>query len=181
MDSSTLTDAQLMLLGLVAEMPRHGYELEQVIVERQMRQWSKIGFSSIYFVLGKLQKLGLLTAATPPGAKAKKTFTITDAGRDALRAQTVAALRTVRPTYSSVLLGMAHWSVLERDVALEALAARLDALTTESTRLGAIQVEQQPLPDHVEALFEYALGQLTAEGVWVRQTLDCMTAKPWPK
>jgi DNA-binding PadR family transcriptional regulator len=57
-----LTDAELLLLGLVAEMPRHGYELDQVIQQRGMREWTEIGFSSIYFVLGKLEKLGLATA-----------------------------------------------------------------------------------------------------------------------
>ena len=64
-----LTDAELLLLGLVAEMPRHGYELDQVIEERGMREWTQIGFSSIYFVLGKLQKLGLVTAKKPAGAR----------------------------------------------------------------------------------------------------------------
>ena len=59
-----LTDAELLLLGLVAEMPRHGYELDQVIQQRGMREWTQIGFSSIYFVLGKLEKLGLAAANT---------------------------------------------------------------------------------------------------------------------
>ena len=54
-----LTDAELLLLGLVSEMPRHGYELEQVIETRGMREWTQVGFSSIYFVLGKLEKAAL--------------------------------------------------------------------------------------------------------------------------
>ena len=40
MTTRDLTDSELLVLGLVAEMPRHGYELEQVI--------AVIGFSSIY-------------------------------------------------------------------------------------------------------------------------------------
>ena len=49
----------------------------------------------------------------------------------------------------------------------------------EAKRLGDIQLFQQPLPDYVEALFDYALGQLRAEAEWVAQTLDYMTTKPW--
>ena len=49
-EEKLLTDSELLLLGLVAEMPRHGYELEQVIEQRGMREWTQIGFSSIYFV-----------------------------------------------------------------------------------------------------------------------------------
>ena len=178
-----LTDAELLLLGLVAEMPRHGYELDGVIEQRGMREWTQIGFSSIYFVLGRLQELGLVTAKKPARAKAntkaRKVYSVTPAGRRTLAAQTIAALREVRPAYSSVLLGMINWSALERGRALEALAARNRAIEAELARLGAIQVEQQPLPDHVEALFEFSLGQLRAEASWVAQTLAYMATKPW--
>jgi DNA-binding PadR family transcriptional regulator len=174
-----LTDAELLVLGLVAEMPRHGYELEQVIEQRGMREWTQIGFSSIYFVLGKLEKLELVAAQKPAGAKARKVFRVTNAGRTTLVDQSLAALRTVRPSYGSVLLGMAHWPVLERDAAVGALTERGAAVQAELQRLGDIQVAQQPLPDYVEALFDHALGQLRAEATWVRQTLDYMTTKPW--
>jgi DNA-binding PadR family transcriptional regulator len=177
-----LTDAELLLLGLVAEMPRHGYEIDQVIEQRGMREWTQIGFSSIYFVLGRLLKLGLVTGRKPAknaSAKARKVYAITAAGRRALTAQTTAALRHVQPVYSPVLLGMINWPALEREPALEALQARSTAIEAELTRLGAIQVEQQPLPDFVEALFEYSVGQLRAEATWVTNTLAYMTAKPW--
>ena len=144
-----------------------------------MREWTQIGFSSIYFVLGKLEKLELVAAEQPARAKARKVFRVTDAGRATLAEQSLAALRTVRPSYASVLLGMAHWPVLERDAALGALTARGAAVQAELKRLGDIQVAQQPLPDYVEALFDYALGQLRAEAEWVAQTLDYLTCKPW--
>jgi len=178
-----LTDAELLLLGLVAEMPRHGYELDQVIQQRCMREWTQIGFSSIYFVLGKLQALGLVRAKRAAGAsavaKAKKVYSVTPSGQRTLAAQTIGALRDVQPAYSSVLLGMINWPVLKRGPALEALRVRSKAIDTELARLGRIQVEQQPLPDYVEALFEYSLGQLRAEREWVSRTLAYMTSKPW--
>jgi len=179
MKTRELTDAELLALGLVAEMPRHGYQLEQVIEQRGMREWTQIGFSSIYFVLGKLEKLKLATAAKPAGAKARKIYAVTDAGRAALAAQTIRALRNVRPTYSSVLLGMVHWPVLERDAALGALQARGEAIEAELARIENIQFGQQPLPDFVEALFDFSLGQLKAEAEWVTRTLDYMKTKPW--
>ena len=175
--------ADELLLGLVAEMPRHGYQIDQVIEQRSMREWTQIGFSSIYFVLGQLQKLGLVTAKKPlktnASTKARKVYSVTPAGRRTLAAQTIAALRDVQPAYSSVLLGMINWSALERERALEALAARSRAIEAELARLGAIQVEQQPLPDFVETVFEYSLGQLRAEATWVTQTLAYMAHKPW--
>lgn len=178
-----LTDAELLLLGLVAEMPRHGYELDQVIEQRGMRAWTQIGFSSIYFVLGRLQKLRLVTAkkagGANAGAKARKVYAVTATGQRTLAAQTIAALRDVRPSYSSVLLGMINWAALDRKQALAALLTRREALTSEMARLAAIQVEQQPLPDYLDALFEYSLGQLRAEAEWVARTTEYMTTKPW--
>ncbi len=179
MKPKELTDAELLVLGLVAEMPRHGYQLEQVIEQRGMREWTQIGFSSIYFVLGKLDKMGLVKAKKPAGAKAKKVYSVTDVGRRALVKQTLAAIRNVRPTYSSVLMGMAHWPVLERGAALGALQGRGEAVEEELERLGNIQIDQQPLPDFVEALFDFSLGQLRAEAEWITGTLDYMKRKPW--
>jgi DNA-binding PadR family transcriptional regulator len=183
MTHKELTEAEVLVLGLVAEMPRHGYQLEQVIELRMMREWSQIGFSSIYFVLGKLEAMGLVAATGPaqtkPKSKARKAYAVTKAGREALIARTIAALSTLRPTYSSALLGMINWPVLERDEALRALQTRRNVIEAEVARLSGIQIDQQPLPDYVEALFDHSIGQLKAEGEWVTRTLDYMASKPW--
>jgi DNA-binding PadR family transcriptional regulator len=112
MTTKDLTDSESLVLGLVAEMPRHGYELEQVIEERGMREWTQIGFSSIYYVLGRLEQRGLVKAGMPANATAKKSYEITARGKETLVDQTLATLKSVQPTYPSLLLGMIHWSVL---------------------------------------------------------------------
>ncbi len=174
-----LTDSELLVLGLLAEMPRHGYELEQVIEQRGMREWTPIGFSSIYFVLSKLEKKQLLAAQKPNAAKARKRYSITKQGRSALVSQTLSAISNYRPAYSSLLLGVAHWPVLTRKQALEALGSRKQAVTREIQRLEAIHFEQQPLPDYMDVLFDYSIGQLTTERDWITKTLAYMKTKPW--
>ena len=57
MKAKDLTDGELLVLGLLAEMPRHGYELEQVIAQRSMREWTRIGFSSISNSLRSLEAI----------------------------------------------------------------------------------------------------------------------------
>ncbi len=178
MNEKKLTDAELLLLGLVAEMPRHGYQLEQVIEQRGMREWTQIGFSSIYFVLGRLEKGGLVAAKKPKGAKARKVFSATSFGYQALAAQSLMALEGGSPAYSSVLLGMAHWPMLEKGAAIAALRTRGKRLEAEIVRLENIQFEQLPLPEFVEALFDYSLSQLKADLAWVHRTADYMECKP---
>ncbi|MGB3435070.1 PadR family transcriptional regulator [Achromobacter sp.] len=175
-----LTDSELLLLGLVAEMPRHGYELEQVIETRGMREWTQIGFSSIYFVLGKLEKAGLVLAEAPAGTKTRKTFSATATGHKALLEQTISALGAYRPTHSSLLLGMVHWPALSRESALAALENRLSSVMAEAERLELMRRQRQPMPDHIEVLFDFSASQLAAEGRWITATLDYMRSKPWP-
>lgn len=179
MATKELTDSEFLVLGLVAEMPRHGYELEQVIEERGMREWTQIGFSSIYYVLGRLEQRGLVKAGIPANATAKKSYEITARGKETLVDQTLATLKSVQPTYPSLLLGMIHWSVLTREQALEALETRKNAVAEEMERLESIQFEQQPLPDYVDAIFEFSMGQLQAEADWIDRTLAYMGTKPW--
>lgn len=174
-----MTEPELLVLGLVAEMPRHGYQLAQEIERRGMREWTPIGFSSIYFLLGKLEKKRLVRSKEPAGPKAKKVYTITVAGRKALVSQTLISLSTYAPAYSSAFLGMLHWPFLNKEDALSALGARGTAIAAEVTRLRDIQIERQPLPDFVEALFDFSLGQLKAEAEWIASTLDYMENKPW--
>ena len=45
-----MTNAELVVLSLIAEKPRHGYEIEVVIEARGMREWTEVGFSSIYYI-----------------------------------------------------------------------------------------------------------------------------------
>ena len=76
-------------------------------------------------------------------------------------------------------MGMIHWSVLTRNQALKALGTRKDALAKELERLEGIHFEQQPLPDYVDAMFNFSISQLRAEAEWIATTLDYMKTKPW--
>lgn len=189
MASRRLTESELLVLGLVAEMPRHGYELEQVLELRVMRQWTSIGFSSIYFVLSQLEKKGLIRnkargsdkAARSASPRTRKTYTITAKGRTTLVRATQTALTTVPSVSSGLSMGMLHWSVLNRDQALQALEQRRAAVDNEMKRVADIRLEQQPLPDHVDAIFDYTLRLLDTELEWINRTLDYMQSKPWPE
>ena len=171
MVEKSLTDSELMLLGLVAEMPRHGYELEQVIEERGVREWAQIGFSSIYFVLGKLEKRALVAARKPAGPKAKKQFTITPDGQAVLAEQSLAALRDI--SQSQTALMMAHDALavpVPKPEAIEALAARKTALLERIEYLETERFRRQPLPDYVDRSFDLLQCRLRAELDWLVET-----------
>lgn len=176
---SDFSDSELLILGLIAEMPRHGYELEQVIEKRGMREWTQIGFSSIYYVLGKLEKKELIIADIPENSTARKRYQLTETGNKVLIEQTLSTLTTVQPNYPPLMLGMIHLSILTRDQVLGALNTRIKALGEEKRRIEIIHFDQQPLPDYVDNIFEFSIRQLNSEEEWIERTLAYMETKTW--
>ena len=167
-----LTNAELAILGLIVEAPRHGYEIEQVIEERGMREWTEIGFSSIYYLLNRLEDEGLIAPEKTAGGspKARKVYHPTATGTIALSDGTRRALALPHAVYPSLLVGLANWPVLEADAARTALLERHAVVESTLKRIIGRRAEQQPLPAFVNALFGYSIGQLEAELAWIEDT-----------
>ncbi|MFI6429972.1 PadR family transcriptional regulator [Rhodococcus oryzae] len=175
-----LTESEVTVLGLIAERPRHGFDLEKVIDERGMRQWTQIGFSSIYYLLGKLEKRGLIeevaVEAGGPG-RPRRVYAITAAGRAAAAERTAQLLAEPSATTAPVLVGMANWPLIPPAESVAALRRRSDALVHKKAEVLAARDAQQPLPDFVDAVFEYSVVMLDAELSWVARTLTSLERK----
>jgi DNA-binding PadR family transcriptional regulator len=165
-----LTPAELTLLGLLVEKPRHGYELEEVISVRGMRDWTEIGFSSIYYLLGKLRDRGLIaeTGTPRPGrGRARKVYAPTAAGRRACAEAAEAAIADLRPVFPPVLVGLANQPAIPPERLRAALDRRAAALAERMAVVRAAFEARADLPEFVRAIFTYALGQLAAEQAWL--------------
>ena len=62
-----INERELAILGLLCEKPLYGYTIEKIIEERGMRHWTDIGFSSIYYVLKRLESRNLIV--TPANSR----------------------------------------------------------------------------------------------------------------
>jgi DNA-binding PadR family transcriptional regulator len=166
----TLTSAELTLLGLLVERPRHGYQLEEVIAERGIREWTEIGFSSIYYLIGKLRDRGLVSevdGSERRAAKARKVFAATPAGRAACAEAAAAAIAELVPVFPPVLVGLANQPVIPPARLRAALAARAAALAERIATVRAAADAHRDAPPFVRALFDYSLSLLTAEETWL--------------
>ncbi len=172
-----MTNAELAILSLTAEAPCHGYEIEQTIEVRGMREWTEIGFSSIYYLLKKLEESGLVESQLIPTqgrGSVRRVYHITDEGRAALSAATLAALAQPKQSYPTILLGLANLPILSQEQALGALQSYREGLAERLAHVAAQAEAQRPLPDHVELLFSYSLMMLTAEKDWVEKVTQTM-------
>ncbi|PSL03558.1 PadR family transcriptional regulator [Haloactinopolyspora alba] len=163
-----LTPAELTVLGLVIERPQHGYDLEQVIERRGVRQWTDIGFSSIYYLLAKLEKRGLLhVPAAPAAAKSRRVFHATAAGKEVAAREALALITTPRPAAHPLLVGLANLPLLPEREYAQALRARLAQIEARVAEVQAARRAQRPLPLPAREVFSYSLSLLEAERQWL--------------
>ncbi len=174
-----MTNAEFAILSLIAEGPQHGYGLEQLIEARGMREWAEVGFSSIYYVLKKLQKEGLVMDTVGPGERGlgRRVYHITPAGVDAWRRTCLEALAEPQLSFAAFMLGLGGLPALPPDQARAALERRIGHLAAREARMAAQQQAQQPLPEHVEALFDFSLTLAAAERRWVEAALARLEAR----
>ena len=168
----SLTNAEFAVISLLAEAPLHGYEIERLIEARGMRNWTEIGFSSIYFVLQKLEGRGLIETVGPAPASRRepRVYRLSAAGRAAHREETRRALAEPDTLYPAILLGLANWPALATGAASAALATRDSTLAGRLADLTRRRNAQEPLPAFVGAMFDYGAAMIEAERAWLSKT-----------
>ncbi|HTS88521.1 MAG TPA: PadR family transcriptional regulator [Gemmatimonadales bacterium] len=67
--SLALTLPDLVVLCLLAERPMHGYELNQELERREVRDWAGISRPQVYYSLRKLAKGGRVVTARQEGER----------------------------------------------------------------------------------------------------------------
>ncbi|MCI4061157.1 PadR family transcriptional regulator [Micromonospora sp. R77] len=163
-----LTPAELTVLGLVVERPQHGYDLAQVIEQRGIRQWTDVAFSSIYYLLAKLERRGLLHVPEAPAtAKSRRVFHATAEGRRVAARNALALVAEARPVPQPLLVGLANLSLLTTQQYAQALRTRLAQIDARIAAIHAARSAQAPLPLAAREVFSCSLGLLEAERQWL--------------
>jgi DNA-binding PadR family transcriptional regulator len=173
--AAPMTNAELAILSLIAEKPHHGYEIEQVIDARGMRDWTEVGFSSIYYILKKLESQGLILSRAEPSkgrGPGRKVYHLTPSGRSAWRQAALSALANPERVYSAFQLGLANLPAMSTPDVIHALQNysgqlrdRLDYVRARRDQSG------DDLPFHVAAMFDLSLTLIEAERKWIQRFL----------
>jgi DNA-binding PadR family transcriptional regulator len=128
-DQASLNLNETALLGLLADKPRYGYELDKIIKDKYIREWTDIAFSSIYAILKGLEEKGCVESnAEIAGNRVRRHYAITRKGRKTLRASTIFLLSEPNKTSDSLLAGLANKELLAEEDVKEALSLRVAAL-----------------------------------------------------
>lgn len=178
-----LTPIEFVVLGLVAEQPRHGYDVEAAIAARRLREWTPIGFSSIYHVLNKLERCGLLAdQSRARGGLTQRVYRVTEAGRQRLQEHLRRVVGNPSRVGHEIELAMMFAGFLGRDE----LAA---CLSERAARAAAGLREEKRLRRHYRAhgsvwtdlIFRHTIGYMSAELAWTRAALAELKADDNPQ
>ena len=162
------SDADIVVLSLRAEQPRHGYDLDRVIEQRGYRQWTSLAFSSVYYLLKRLSERGLLEP--DEGSQGRRTvFRVTEAGRRELRQAAGERVLAPAPPSAGVLPALNAYSRLDDPALAALLARRAEALLGRLDELRALcaQVDEE----HALAIFDYEILRQEADLAWTRSLL----------
>ncbi len=175
MKASKITEAELVILSLVAEKPVYGYEIDQIIQQRGMREWTAIGFSSIYYLLKKIMNKGWVTGKASGSNRQglqRTIYTITYAGLRTCREATLQTLSAPRGMLNGFLTALSNLPLLTSQQILEALSKYKQALLMKKKELEQKKENQSPgLPAHVNFIFDYSIHAINSEIDWIDNTL----------
>lgn len=172
----SITDAELALLSLLAEQPMHGYQIEQIIEERGMREWTQIGFSSIYYVLEKMKKKTWVSSELSQGSgkgPARQVYKLTNEGRKIWKVSVLEALGNPHRAFTNFYLGLANLLFIEKEEALAAVKLYREHLIERRENLDQKLTSYDPaLSWEVEVMFDYGLEKIKSELKWVEKFIE---------
>ena len=164
----------LAVMALLFERPMHPYEMVSTMRERGKHESVKLRYSSLYSVVGALEREGLIRSreTVRQGRRPERTvYGITDAGREEFLSWLRELLSRPAKEYTQFAAGLTFIAALPPDEAAELLEERARLLEEEAGEMRlrlAEAAEQLRLPRLLLIESEHDLVLREAELGWVR-------------
>ncbi len=169
-----MTDAELAILSLLAEGPIYDHDLNTAIDERGLRKWTAIGYSSMYYVVEKLERQGLIELVSEEFGH--RLFRISPAGTGVLQTAVADLLGTPHSYEKSFELGLANLHVLKPSQVRSALLNRRQDILMQISKLRS-EREKAHAPFHVDALFDHNISMMESELNWLENFMEAWQAQ----
>jgi DNA-binding PadR family transcriptional regulator len=167
-----MTTIEAVIIGLLFEKDYYGYEIEELIKVRGMREWTDIGFSSIYNILNKAEKNGLIEWRYEKqyGSPQRKVYSLTEKAKEIFPQEVAKMLSTPKRSFSEFDIGLAYSNLIsEMDLADQMIQYK-DGL---EERLYKLKVKYEEYManstiDNAKSLFTRHIALLEAEIAWIK-------------
>lgn len=179
METKNISNAESALLALLSEESMHPYQIEQEVKHRDMRFWTELSMSSIYKLLRKLEKEGLVTRKNEisPENRLRKLYTISKEGENMLANKIEDLLSNPEHTRWQVDLGVYNCNLIPDNMVVESLEKYKKALQEKikgyKDLLGYLQ--KSNCPTYRYEVAKRPVFLLEAEINWVDSFLNKLT------
>lgn len=169
---------KMIVLALIGTGLRYGFEMEEFARRTNLRQWAKIGMSTIYKALKDLEREGSITAKNEESDRgpARKSYALTEDGRARMIGLIGRALTSDMSVYSERIAGLVFAPLMDPKQARRAISAAVVTLE----RSDAILVESAKTPgmDSIGwAVVDYYRAVCAAEREAMRKVLEAIESK----
>lgn len=167
-------DRELLLLGILRREAMHGYRLVE-IVETELRACTDLKKPTVYFLLGKLARSGLVTRTRiregrrPP----KWVYRLTPKGEETFQALLRENLAGFTPPKYPSSIGLAFLHTLAPDDARALLAQRLASVRSHADEVEGLL----PLAGESGLVTAHQRAQLQSELDWLASYLQRQAAE----
>ncbi|MFX1318157.1 MAG: PadR family transcriptional regulator [Promethearchaeota archaeon] len=169
-----LTQSEIAILSLLSEGEQHGYGLNEAIEQRGFRNWTNIGFSSIYWILNRMEKAKLITSRKDPSKKGpeRKLYRLAQKGQSALLDSIRGSISIPEHIRTQVDLGAAYVELLPREEAIRCFETYRKTMQERINGIAAVRKAQEPLPFGAQIIFDHGTIKGKAELEWVDGVLE---------
>jgi DNA-binding PadR family transcriptional regulator len=159
-----MNKSKLVVLGLLNESAKHGYQIINDIKDRSMDRWAKINTATIYNTLSKLEEKGFIVAETKKEGKfpERKEYSLTGPGRKETEKLIKKCLANVVPDNCvEFLLAVGFSNLLDQDDVRKILSEREIAVQKIIKEVSAIKGQHaRQIPYSWLYIIEHTLNSL---------------------
>lgn len=158
---------EVILLGILARGPTHGYEVKR-IVEEEFEPFAPVKCGTVYYTLGKLHEQGYVTqrqvaeGTRPP----KLVYSVTPKGRKRLKEALRESLHQPDRPFFAFDIGLFFIHFLGYEAVLSAIADRKKRIEGYLAFLSALEERHPDVPFNIRAIKERSRLFIDAGRSW---------------
>ena len=177
---------ELVVLGLLADGAKHGYEILQLIRARAMHEYIKLSVSSLYKTLDRLERKRFVTASTERvgGRPERKVYRITREGEERLKELIRRNLNEIQPYYDPLYAALAFAHLISTGEVTSALKQRREHYRKLLDHLRGIEAMLEELERErgLDLFFHLAIVRAGIKGVgaeleWLDETISGLSGR----
>lgn len=173
-------EKELILLGLLKEGSRHGYELKR-IVDEKISTFAPISAGSIYYTLKGLEKDGLVSMTRKKMGKypEKEVYRITKKGEEKFRELLKKTCFNIKRLYRSMDIVLYFMNYLKPEEVIEGSRNRIGQIERMREEIKGIyaKVKREKYPYYIQAIAERNIRFMDEEIEWMENFIKKIRRK----